>query len=65
VNCWDISGVKGVSQCYFDCGYVYQKTVIQRKFTPQILPLGVNNNFVEYLVLPEFNVMGYLAKMKE
>jgi hypothetical protein len=21
VNCWDISGVEGVSQCYFDCGF--------------------------------------------
>jgi hypothetical protein len=21
VNCWDISGVEGVSQCYFYCGF--------------------------------------------
>jgi hypothetical protein len=21
VNCWDISGIEGVSQCYFDCGF--------------------------------------------
>jgi hypothetical protein len=21
VNCWDISGVEGVSQCYFDGGF--------------------------------------------
>ena len=21
MNCWDISGVKGVSQCYFDGGF--------------------------------------------
>ena len=21
MNCWDISGVEGVSQCYFDCGF--------------------------------------------
>jgi hypothetical protein len=22
VNCWDISGVEGVSQCYFYCGFL-------------------------------------------
>jgi len=30
---------------------------------PLNFSIGVNNVFVEYLVLPEINMIGYLAKM--